>query len=239
MTQSTTDTIQARFAARSFTNQDVSTETLIQLLELANTAPSGFNLQPWEFLIVRDPEIKKQLHPIAMNQQQILQAPAIVIFIANPDAWKSYTTILQRGHDSGWLSENAVQYYRKTTKIVFNTGPLGLFGLAKKIGIPMARWFKPIPNVITSKAQTREYVNAHTMLAAATYMIAAKAHGLDTCPMQGFDESKLKKCLNIPASKSIPVIIPTGHAEPPQPSTRSIRLPVQTKTSLNRYGNSI
>lgn len=239
MTQSATDAIQSRFAARSFTNQDVPNETLIQLLELANAAPSGFNLQPWEFLIVRDPEIKKQLHPIAMNQEQILQAPAIIVFIANPDAWKTYATILQRGRDSGWLSERAQTYYSKTTKIAFKTGPLGLFGLAKKIGIPLVRCFKPIPNVITSKAQARQYVNTHTMLAAATYMIAAKSLGLDTCPMQGFDESKLKKCLKIPSSKSIPVIIPTGYAEPPKPSKRSIRLPVQSKTHLNQYSNSI
>jgi nitroreductase len=43
-------------ACRSFTDRPVDDETLTTILELATRAPSAQNLQPWEFVVVKDPD---------------------------------------------------------------------------------------------------------------------------------------------------------------------------------------
>ncbi len=48
-------------AIRRVTDEPVSDELLLQLLELGTQAPSAFNAQNWEFIIVRDMRIKKRL----------------------------------------------------------------------------------------------------------------------------------------------------------------------------------
>lgn len=37
-----------------------------------------------------------------------------------------------------------------------------------------------------------------TALAAQNLMLALRAHGYDSCPMEGFDEHRVKKLLNLP-----------------------------------------
>lgn len=43
-------------ACRSFTDQPIEDATLTTILELATRAPSAQNLQPWEFVVVKDPD---------------------------------------------------------------------------------------------------------------------------------------------------------------------------------------
>lgn len=46
-------------------------------------------------------------------------------------------------------------------------------------------------------------------------MIAAAAHGLDTCPMEGFDGRRIQQALRIPAPRyAIPLVVATGYAKP-------------------------
>ena len=61
----------------------ISEEEIREILEIATKAPSSSNMQPWRFLVVTDPELKKKLHPIAFNQQQVLDASAIVIVLGD------------------------------------------------------------------------------------------------------------------------------------------------------------
>lgn len=49
-------TLKARRSIRRFEPRPVPEDLLIQVLEAARLAPSGGNMQPWEFVIVREPE---------------------------------------------------------------------------------------------------------------------------------------------------------------------------------------
>ena len=69
-------------------------------------------------------------------------------------------------------------------------------------------------------------------------MIAAKGAGLDTCPMEGFDEFRIKRLLNIPQHMRVPIIVPIGFSlEIEEEAVRSIRLPIESKISIDRFGN--
>lgn len=57
--------IQDRRSIREYTDEPVSEEDLKMILEAARQAPSGENAQPWRFVIVKDPTVRKQLGAIA------------------------------------------------------------------------------------------------------------------------------------------------------------------------------
>jgi nitroreductase len=235
---STFDSIRQRCAVRRFSTAEIPDTVLVELLDLANCAPSGFNLQPWHFIVVKSPELKQLIKHIALEQPQATEAPVLVVFVADPGAWKSsYEEVLRLGQKSGKMSERHIKSYRRSVGLMFRTGPLGLFGLAKKIGIIVRRLFKPTPNVITSAQEAAAYVRSQTMLAAATFMIAAKSAQLDTSPMEGFDEERLKKLLAIPASMTVPLIIAVGHALDESNVVPSIRLPLEQKLSIDLFPN--
>lgn len=77
------EVIKLRRSVRSFTKEDVSNEQIEKILEAARWAPSAGNLQPWEFIIVRKPEIKKEIARAALNQTFIEEAPVVIVVCAN------------------------------------------------------------------------------------------------------------------------------------------------------------
>lgn len=53
--------VKARRSIRSFKPDMVSDEDIKKILEVARWAPSGMNFQPWEFIVVKDPDTKKEI----------------------------------------------------------------------------------------------------------------------------------------------------------------------------------
>jgi hypothetical protein len=47
-----------------------------------------------------------------------------------------------------------------------------------------------------------------------TVMIVARAYGLETHPMEGFDEERLKEFLGVDKDKLIPVMLAIGYKDP-------------------------
>ncbi|GMF11453.1 unnamed protein product [Phytophthora lilii] len=75
------------------------------------------------------------------------------------------------------------------------------------------------PNV-----STEAWAYKQATFAAATFLYAAQVHGLATCPMEGIDQVRVKRLLNIPDRYSIPVVIALGYANPAaKPAKPSVR----------------
>jgi nitroreductase len=75
--------IKGRRSIRAFKSKDVPKEIVEKLINAAIWAPSAGNIQPWEFIIVRKPEIKKALAKAALNQTFIEEAPVVIVVCAN------------------------------------------------------------------------------------------------------------------------------------------------------------
>ncbi len=73
----------ARRMVRSFRPDDVPGPQLRRLLDAAVRAPSAGNLQPWEFVLVREPERKRSLARAALGQMWLATAPIVVVACAN------------------------------------------------------------------------------------------------------------------------------------------------------------
>lgn len=77
------EAIKNRRSTRAFTSETVSDEEVEKLIDAARWAPSAGNTQPWEFVIIRDPEIKKGIAQAALNQTFIEEAPVVTVVCAN------------------------------------------------------------------------------------------------------------------------------------------------------------
>jgi len=77
------EAIKGRRSTRAFMEQDVPQEIVEKLIDAARWAPSAGNVQPWEFIIVRNPEIKRKLAVAALNQTFIEEAPVVVVVCAD------------------------------------------------------------------------------------------------------------------------------------------------------------
>jgi len=75
--------IRNRRSVRKYLKKEVSDDLIRQILENAAYAPSCGNLQPWEFIVVKDPKIKKDLAEAAYNQEWMLDAPVLIVACTN------------------------------------------------------------------------------------------------------------------------------------------------------------
>jgi len=62
--------MKTRRTIREFSKQDIPQEVIVNCLKTAGTAPSGANQQPWHFVIIRDPSIKKQIRFAAEEEER-------------------------------------------------------------------------------------------------------------------------------------------------------------------------
>ena len=62
--------LEQRRTIRSFSNRPVSDEVVADCLAAANSAPSGANLQPWHFAVIRSAEIKHRIREAAEEEER-------------------------------------------------------------------------------------------------------------------------------------------------------------------------
>jgi iodotyrosine deiodinase len=64
------DRIQARRTVREFSSEPVDFALIENAIRAAASAPSGANQQPWRFVVIQDPEIKRQIRIAAEEEER-------------------------------------------------------------------------------------------------------------------------------------------------------------------------
>ncbi len=77
------DLMKRRRSVRNFTQDAVTDEQVCQLLEAAMAAPTAHNLQPWRFIVVRDPETRAALAETHEFSGALREAPAVIAVCAD------------------------------------------------------------------------------------------------------------------------------------------------------------
>lgn len=78
------DAIENRRAVKHYDPAHQMTEEEIsRLIGLARLAPSSFNMQNYRFVLVRDPELRRQIRAVAWDQAQVTDASLLVIMCAD------------------------------------------------------------------------------------------------------------------------------------------------------------
>jgi nitroreductase len=104
------EAIKKRRSVRAYTEKMVSEKDIEQLIEAASCAPSAGNVQPWAFVVIKDPETKHKLSDAALHQTFIQKAPVVIIVFT--DVKRSIRVYGKRGEnlysiqDAAAASEN-------------------------------------------------------------------------------------------------------------------------------------
>lgn len=77
----TQEAILARRSIRKFTSEPIPDDIIQQLLESAMAAPSACNKRPWEFYVIRNPELVEQLHHVSRYSN--MNSTLIIIVAGN------------------------------------------------------------------------------------------------------------------------------------------------------------
>lgn len=185
------EAIEERRAARSFRPDPIPEEVISEILRLGVRAPSGYNLQPWRFIVVKEQENKEKLQSCAFNQSQVSEAPVVLIccgdrLVYQPEYIES---VIELAKEAGAMNEGYAQYMREQIPTLFQYHPC----------------FESV----------EAWTNRHTMIAVAHIMIVAKSLGVDSCPMEGFVSTQVKEAFKIPEHLDICCLLPLGYADAP------------------------
>lgn len=183
--------IEQRRAARSFRPDTIPEDILAEIFRLGVRSPSGYNLQPWRFVVVREAANREKLKACAFNQRQVGEAPVILICCGDRRInQKEYIeSVIQLGQEAGAMNDAYADTLRSAVPQLFENKPC----------------FDSI----------EAWTNRHTMLAVAHLMIVAKSFGVDTCPMEGFTTAQVKEAFNIPADVDVCCLLAMGYAAKP------------------------
>ncbi len=66
----------------------MSDEEINQLFSLAMLSPTAFNIQNWKFVLVQDPELRKEIRKVAWDQEQVTDASLLIVLCADLKAWE-------------------------------------------------------------------------------------------------------------------------------------------------------
>jgi nitroreductase len=164
------DALQWRYATKKFdASKKVSEADLHELLEAARLAPSSYGLQPWGFVVVTDPALRKRLREHAWNQAQIEDASHLIVLCARTD-----------------VDEKFVKRYVESIAKTRNVPVESIKGYEDM----MVGFVKgETPASMVAWAQRQVY------LALGVLLEAAALKRIDACPMEGFDPAKFDEVL--------------------------------------------
>lgn len=100
------DIVAGRRSVRTYRQDDVPAELLEQVLEAVRWAPSGGNIQPWEVIVIRNPETKKGLQETLGGynpaRKAIVAAPLLLVLCGKvkiPDTYKKDRAVVTKFGD--------------------------------------------------------------------------------------------------------------------------------------------
>jgi nitroreductase len=85
LTKDLFEAIRERRSERHFKPDPVPDDTVRRIVECGLKAPSAGNMQPWQILIVKRPELKADLSKAAFGQKFVEDAPVVIVVLADPD----------------------------------------------------------------------------------------------------------------------------------------------------------
>jgi nitroreductase len=202
--------VEGRRSVRKFTTDPVPDDVLNDCIDLALLAPNSSNLQPWEFVIIKSPELREQMATVCMGQNAAKTAPILIVQIGRTATWNQNAhRIMNEWHEEA-IPKQVKSYYGKFVQYHFATGPLNALGLGKRVIKTAIGMVRPMLHSHYNHADIKLWAAKSCALACENFMLAARAHGYDTCPMEGFDETRLRQLVPMANDAFVVMVIAMG-----------------------------
>ena len=207
--------VHSRRSVRVFDGTPVPEAAMREILDIGLLAANSSNLQSWEFYWARSPEKKAAVVEACLSQPAAKTAAELVVCVARTETWKRSAKLMLKRFDEEEKSGKKVpapvrSYYSHLVPLAYGQGPLGVMGLIKKIIVFFRGLSAPTPREPTSYSQMRTWAVKTTALACQNIMLAARALGYDSCPMEGCDSRRIAKILDLPSDAVFVMVISIG-----------------------------
>ncbi|MGG4191994.1 nitroreductase family protein [Paenibacillus sp. UNC217MF] len=179
----------------------ISKEEMAEMIEDATRAPSSVNMQPWRFLVIESEEGKATLAPLArFNQLQVETSSAMIAVFGDLNSFENGEAIYNKAVELGYMpTEVKEKQMAALTNYYANLSP----------------------------EVNKETVLIDGGLVSMQFMLTARAHGYDTCPIGGFEKDQIAEAFGMDKERYVPVmLISIGKAD--GAGYQSVRLPVET-----------
>ena len=190
------EAIRTRRSGHNFDAEaDISDETLEALVEDAALAPSSYNLQPWEFVAVRDDDRLDEVVELAYGQEHVREAGTAILVVGHTEA-ETADRVFDEWEAAGRMDEAAAEQTKAQSVEMYDDERTG-----------------------------RDYGIRNASLAAQNLLLSAHARGLTATPMIGFDQEGLAEFLGLPDEKVAVMLIavgPSGGEEPERLPRRGV-----------------
>lgn len=199
-----TELVANRRSCRLYTDEKIPEDVMNKCLDLALLAPNSSNMQPWEFYWVRSKDKRQKLINLCLDQNTVKTAAEMIVVIARTDTWKRNSKLMLKALDQQEVNppKSALRYYSTITPLAYNQGFLGWRGVVKRMLLSIIALVKPMVRQPKSFADMRTWANKSTALACQNLMLAFRAYGYDTCPIEGLDQRRIRRMLKLPYGKA-------------------------------------
>lgn len=170
-----------RYATKRYNGEPVPETKLQNILEAIKLAPSSLGLQPFEVLVIEDPELREKLAPAAYNQPAITESGALLVFTV----WKNIT------------NDQVDAYIDQMARI-------------RQVPVESLDGFKNmiLANTEGKSAADLFQWNARQAYIALGYATAAAAlEKIDSTPMEGFNPEKVNEILGLDENGTSAVLL--------------------------------
>ncbi len=207
--------VESRRSVRVFTDEKIPSEVMERCLDLALLAPNSSNLQPWDFYWIQDPVKKKLVAEYCFSQNAATTAAELIVVVARPDLWRRGQQLnIETIKKSPKPDPRVLAYYEKLIPATYASDPFGVLATFKGALASTVGLFRVFYRGPFGETGNRLVANKTTALACENLMLALRAAGFDSCPMEGFDHLRVRKLLRLPRQASITMIIGAGRASP-------------------------
>lgn len=172
-----------RYAVKHFQRgAEVPPELWTVLEDAMILTPSSYGLQPWKFIVVQDPTIKKQLTPHSLNQPQIEDCSHLVVFLA------------RKTMNEDWINRHVA----RLAEIQGSTADK-LNAFKRSVLADFTRGF--LKDHVAVWAARQCYIALGTLLNTSAHL------GVDTCAIGGFLPDKYDEILGVDRENWSSVIV--------------------------------
>ena len=197
--------INSRRSVRAFRNDPVLLETVQHLLQVASRAPSGSNIQPWRVHVVMGTSLAALTSDLlAMHEAGEPEAREYDYY---PTEWRS--PYLDRRRKAGWGLYALAGVARGDRQ-----------GAARQRGLNYTFFGAPVGLVFTIDRDLEKGSWLDYGMFLQNIMIAARGHGLGTCPQASTANypAVVRRHLGIPDSEMLVCGMALGYADPAAPT---------------------
>lgn len=204
--------VNARRSVRKFTSEKIPDHIVEECLDMALLAPNSSNLQTWEFYRIKTDSLKKEIAYACFSQPAAATAAELIVCVARPDKWRVHSKQMLETFKSLPVEtpKSALLYYSKLVPFVYTVGFFSMLAPLKWLFATVVGLFKVVPREPISKSDVKAWAIKSCALGCENLMLAFRAHGYDTCPMEGYDSCKVKKLVGLGRGAKVVMIVGAG-----------------------------